>query len=102
MPGAHRRWTHQRVPRRSSFTRDLCAACARSHRCVLHQFHEITRKDVMSRPQNNVNTMACAAMAGHTLGFDHTIARLIADRRLTTHEVARVRVGRTRQAGLGG
>ncbi len=29
---------------------------------------------------NNVNTMACAAIAGHTLGFDGVVARLVADR----------------------
>lgn len=36
---------------------------------------------------NNVNTMACAAMAAHTLGFDGTVGRLVADSRLTTHEI---------------
>jgi len=36
---------------------------------------------------NNVNTMACAAMAAHTLGFDGTIGRLVCDRDLETHEV---------------
>lgn len=34
---------------------------------------------------NNVNTMACAALAGFNLGFDGTKARLIADPRLTSH-----------------
>jgi aspartate dehydrogenase len=36
---------------------------------------------------NNVNTMACCAMAAHTLGFDGTIGRLVADANLTTHEI---------------
>ena len=36
---------------------------------------------------NNVNTMACAALACHSLGFDKTIGRLIADTSLTTHEI---------------
>lgn len=34
---------------------------------------------------NNVNTMACAALAGHTLGFDNTTAVLVADDRLSAH-----------------
>ena len=36
---------------------------------------------------SNVNTMACAALAGHTLGFDGTVGRLVADARLETHEI---------------
>ena len=37
---------------------------------------------------NNVNTMACAAMAaGPELGFDGTNARLIVDKDLTAHVV---------------
>lgn len=36
---------------------------------------------------NNVNTMACAALAGHTLGFDNTTAVLVADDRLTSHVI---------------
>jgi predicted dinucleotide-utilizing enzyme len=43
---------------------------------------------------NNVNTMACAAMAAHTLGFDGTVGRLIADRRLITHEVEILALGK--------
>jgi predicted dinucleotide-utilizing enzyme len=42
---------------------------------------------------NNVNTMACAALAGHNLGFDVVQARLVADRRLETHEIEIVVVG---------
>lgn len=42
---------------------------------------------------NNVNTMACAALAGHTLGFDKTTARLIADDRLTAHVIVVEAVG---------
>lgn len=36
---------------------------------------------------NNVNTMACAALACHNIGMDKTIGRLVADTRLTTHEI---------------
>lgn len=36
---------------------------------------------------NNVNTMACAALAAHNLGFDNTIARLVADDRLSSHVI---------------
>jgi len=42
---------------------------------------------------NNVNTMACAALAGHTLGFDKTIARLVADDRLSAHIIVVEAVG---------
>jgi len=34
---------------------------------------------------NNVNTMACAAIAGHTVGFDGLQAELIADDSLQAH-----------------
>lgn len=36
---------------------------------------------------NNVNTMAAAALAGHTLGFDGTVARLVADDTLEAHVI---------------
>jgi len=36
---------------------------------------------------NNVNTMAAAAIAGHTLGLDHVTAVLIADPRLEKHVI---------------
>lgn len=36
---------------------------------------------------NNVNTMACAALAGESLGFDDTQARLVADKSLEAHIV---------------
>eukprot|EP00605_Chrysophyceae_sp_TOSAG23-4_P000002 GSChrysophyteH1.ASY1.ANO1.2.1 assembled CDS len=36
---------------------------------------------------NNVNTMACCAMACHSLGFDGVVGRLVADASLTTHEI---------------
>lgn len=42
---------------------------------------------------NNVNTMACAALAGHTLGFDSTTARLVADDRLTAHVIVIEAIG---------
>lgn len=36
---------------------------------------------------NNVNTMACAALAGFTLGFDRTRGRLVVDKALTAHVI---------------
>ncbi len=36
---------------------------------------------------NNVNTMACAALAAHNLGFDKVKARLVADTRLAAHVI---------------
>lgn len=36
---------------------------------------------------NNVNTMACCALAAHTLGFDGVVGRLVADMRLDAHIV---------------
>jgi len=36
---------------------------------------------------NNVNTMACAALAAHNLGFDKVQARLVADPRLERHVI---------------
>ena len=36
---------------------------------------------------NNVNTMACAALAAHTLGFDGVKARLCADKTLNAHVI---------------
>lgn len=44
-------------------------------------------RELCPKAPNNVNTMACAAMAAHSIGFDGTIGRLVADSRLTTHEV---------------
>jgi hypothetical protein len=48
---------------------------------------------------NNVNTMACAAMACHSLGFDNTIGRLVADARLTTHEIEIIALGHPNSLG---
>jgi aspartate dehydrogenase len=36
---------------------------------------------------NNVNTMACAALAGHTLGFSNVKARLLAEKNLEAHVI---------------
>jgi predicted dinucleotide-utilizing enzyme len=36
---------------------------------------------------NNVNTMACCALAGHTLGFDGVVGVLVADPSLDAHIV---------------
>jgi predicted dinucleotide-utilizing enzyme len=44
-------------------------------------------RDLCPLAPNNVNTMACAALAGHTLGFDNTTAILVADDRLNAHVI---------------
>jgi aspartate dehydrogenase len=36
---------------------------------------------------NNVNTMACASLAAHNLGFDKVKAKLVADSRLQSHVI---------------
>ncbi len=36
---------------------------------------------------NNVNTMACAALAAHNLGFDKTVGCLVADKSLQAHVI---------------
>ena len=40
-------------------------------------------KDLCPLAPNNVNTMACAAIAAHNLGFDGVVGCLVADPRLT-------------------
>lgn len=42
-------------------------------------------RDLCPLAPNNVNTMACAAMAAHTLGFDKVRGRLVADPRIQAH-----------------
>ncbi|CAD7956106.1 unnamed protein product [Amoebophrya sp. A120] len=54
-------------------------------------FHGSVRELCPLAP-NNVNTMACAAIAGSNLGFDKTEARLVADYNLTTEHVIDIRV----------
>ena len=44
-------------------------------------------RDLCPLAPSNVNTMACAALAGHTLGFDKTTAILVADDRLNAHVI---------------
>jgi len=44
-------------------------------------------RPLCSLAPNNVNTMACAAIAGHTVGFDGLHAELIADDRLEAHVI---------------
>jgi predicted dinucleotide-utilizing enzyme len=44
-------------------------------------------RDLCSLAPNNVNTMAAAALAGHNLGFDKTVARLEMDTETQAHEV---------------
>lgn len=39
-------------------------------------------KDLCPLAPNNVNTMACAAIAAHNLGFDGVVGCLVADPRL--------------------
>jgi len=48
---------------------------------------------------NNVNTMACAAIAAWTLGFDNTTARMVCDRNLTTHEIEILVLGKPTAGG---
>ena len=50
-------------------------------------------RDLCPLAPNNVNTMAAAAMAAPSLGFDGVQARLIADRRLESHVVTVEAVG---------
>lgn len=47
----------------------------------------------------NVNTMACACIAAHNLGFDRVIGRLIADKSLTSHIVDIELTGPTNEQG---
>eukprot|EP01103_Thecamoeba_quadrilineata_P006097 TRINITY_DN15823_c0_g1_i1.p1 TRINITY_DN15823_c0_g1~~TRINITY_DN15823_c0_g1_i1.p1 ORF type:complete len:283 (-),score=51.52 TRINITY_DN15823_c0_g1_i1:27-875(-) len=44
-------------------------------------------REICPLAPNNVNTMACAALAGHTLGFDGVKARLVSDSRLDAHVI---------------
>lgn len=44
-------------------------------------------RDLCPLAPQNVNTMACAALAAHTLGFDGVVGRLVADPRLTAHVI---------------
>lgn len=44
-------------------------------------------RDLCPMAPNNVNTMACAALAAHSLGFDRVRARLCADKKLTAHVI---------------
>ena len=44
-------------------------------------------RDLAPLAPNNVNTMACAALAGHNLGFDKVKAILIADKALEAHVI---------------
>lgn len=44
-------------------------------------------KDLCPLAPNNVNTMACAAIAAHNLGFDGVVGCLVADPSLTTHVI---------------
>jgi len=47
----------------------------------------------------NVNTMACASIAAHNLGFDEVIGCLVADRSLTAHIIDIEVTGPTNEAG---
>lgn len=48
---------------------------------------------------NNVNTMACCALAGHTLGFDGVVGKLVADSSLEAHVVSVDVVGPKKAGG---
>jgi len=48
---------------------------------------------------NNVNTMACCAMSAHSLGFDQTVGKLIADVTLETHEIEILALGKPNASG---
>jgi aspartate dehydrogenase len=50
---------------------------------------------------NNVNTMAAAAIAGHTLGFDGVVARLVCDASLDAHVITVDVKGKVGGAGGG-
>jgi len=52
-----------------------------------HIIYEGPLRPLCSLAPNNVNTMACAALAGYTIGFDGTIVQLIADKQLHAHIV---------------
>lgn len=52
-----------------------------------HLLFEGSVRDLCPMAPNNVNTMAAAAVAAHTLGFDGVQARLVADFALETHVI---------------
>lgn len=52
--------------------------------CVLY---DGVLRPLCTQAPNNVNTMACAALAGHTLGFDGVQARLVAKKNLPAHVI---------------
>lgn len=56
-------------------------------------------RDLCPLAPNNVNTMACAALAAHTIGFDGVHARLIADHSLKAHVIRIDAIGPTRDDG---
>lgn len=72
--------------------------CLKLHESLSHKLLEATQLDsavevfrgsvrtLCPLAPNNVNTMAAAALAAHTLGFDEVQAVLIADRRLRSHD----------------
>jgi hypothetical protein len=52
--------------------------------CVLY---EGSVRELCPLAPNNVNTMACAAIAASDLGFDGVCGRLVADKKLTAHVI---------------
>ncbi len=72
--------------------------CLKLHESLAHKLLEATQSDsavevfrgsvrtLCPLAPNNVNTMAAAALAAHTLGFDEVQAVLVADRRLRSHD----------------
>jgi aspartate dehydrogenase len=49
-------------------------------------------RDLCPLAPNNVNTIACAALAAHNLGFDGVYARLIADKNLKNAHIIDIEV----------
>jgi predicted dinucleotide-utilizing enzyme len=75
---------------------DTVKECPRGEECVVF---EGSVRGVCPLAPNNVNTMACAALAAHNLGFDGTKARLVADDRLDAHVIVVNATGPASQNG---
>ncbi|XP_013786110.1 putative L-aspartate dehydrogenase [Limulus polyphemus] len=61
----------------------------KDHAVILYQG---SVRDLCPKAPNNVNTMAAAAIAGYTLGFDNTQACLISDPSLADYHIVEVEV----------
>eukprot|EP01126_Amoeba_proteus_P045883 TRINITY_DN515_c0_g1_i9.p1 TRINITY_DN515_c0_g1~~TRINITY_DN515_c0_g1_i9.p1 ORF type:complete len:201 (+),score=33.13 TRINITY_DN515_c0_g1_i9:286-888(+) len=58
-----------------------------------HVLYEGPIRELCHLAPNNVNTMACGAMAGFNLGFDGTIGKLVIDNRLRAHIIEILVIG---------